>query len=1056
MPQQVHVSPFIINPPAELYTPARRRVSADFALRYANRQKIEENELKAFGLDLWRALNIDEAFDTAYRQACPAILPIILESQDAQLQQLAWECLYHPQHGFLAKQPHFTLSRRVPTQCVVTPIQQRPLKVLLFTSLPENLTEQGRLNVENEQAHVLEALLEPVQRGIVQLEVPDDGRFQTLQQFLKQGFDVVFLSGHGVFHDEQHLTEKYGEFCFEDDNGNAVMVRDSELAKAFRGQGVQCVVLSACESGQSASADLSTGLAQSLVNIGLPHVVGMRESVLDIAGIAFARAFCEAIAQQARVDEAVQAGRQAIERGDTVGEDLKNHWRELSVTQWSLPILWSRDPAMPLVDWGFEVKPLADTVLSSSLSGLPPLQRFIGRRRELREWRNRLESRQVKQLLITGEGGQGKTALVTYLAQRLQQKGFIVHVYSARPENSWTEFETLLQFSLNEVHTPEFTAKQEKCKTAKLFAQLLISTLQKQTQRKLVLIFDNLESLQDLKTHALTDETITTWLSVIQQMGDSAPTVLLTSRWKLPNWQTGHLSLCHVNYGDFIQFIYLHNIPLPSEKEARFKLLRELYQAFQGNFRGLEFFLKLLPDLSQTDREQLLTSIKTAQTDLQTNQLLEKIIQTALEADERELLRRLTVYTTAVPQEGVKKIALSEPQLKPVEHLLQRLSHYSLIECIFNPPLQREIFYCGAMVRLWIQAHLPPITTTLYSQAADYQRYLFETDKKNYEQALAVHEALTLAGKKAEADNFALDELVPYFYRVGLYRTLLEWVEPMQGGEDKAIEGRVLNWLGTTNHALGNYETALRYLQQSLAIRQEIGDKRGEGMTLNNISGIYWSQGDYETALRYLQQSLAIQQEIGDKSGEGTTLNNISQIYDARGDYETALRYLQQSLAIRQEIGDKSGEGTTLNNISQIYSARGDTETALRYLQQSLAIAQEIGDKSGEGTTLNNMATTAYARGDYETALRYLQQSLAIQQEIGDVAGLCATLFNMGHIHLQNEEVQEGIAKFIEVYRIAHKIGEAQVLQALEQLAKDWGQDGLNYWEQVSQQMSEP
>ena len=88
----------------------------------------------------------------------------------------------------------------------------------------------------------------------------------------------------------------------------------------------------------------------------------------------------------------------------------------------------------------------------------------------------------------------------------------------------------------------------------------------------------------------------------------------------------------------------------------------------------------------------------------------------------------------------------------------------------------------------------------------------------------------------------------------------------------------------------------------------------GKGYEPNRLQLIHI--GNYSTALKYLKQSLAIRQEIGDKSGEGTTLNNISQIYDARGDYDTALKYLKQSLAIRQEIGDKSGEGTTLNNMA--------------------------------------------------------------------------------------------------------------------------------------------
>jgi hypothetical protein len=48
------------------------------------------------------------------------------------------------------------------------------------------------------------------------------------------------------------------------------------------------------------------------------------------------------------------------------------------------------------------------------------------------------------------------------------------------------------------------------------------------------------------------------------------------------------------------------------------------------------------------------------------------------------------------------------------------------------------------------------------------------------------------------------------------------------------------------------------------------GDKAGEGTTLNNISQIYQARGD-STALKYLEQSLRIRQKIGDKAGEAVT-----------------------------------------------------------------------------------------------------------------------------------------------------------------------------------------
>ena len=160
----------------------------------------------------------------------------------------------------------------------------------------------------------------------------------------------------------------------------------------------------------------------------------------------------------------------------------------------------------------------------------------------------------------------------------------------------------------------------------------------------------------------------------------------------------------------------------------------------------------------------------------------------------------------------------------------------------------------------------------------------------------------------------------------------------------------------------------------------------------------------------------------------------------ALGQYSAALPYYEESLGIDRAIGDRAGEGATLNNMATAAHAQGDYPTALEFLRQSLDIRRAIGDRAGEGTTLNNMATAALAQGDTPTALEFLRQSLDIRRAIGDAAGLCATLFNMGHIHAQNDEVNEAFGAWVVAYQIAARIGYAQVLRALERLA---GQVGL-------------
>ena len=104
---------------------------------------------------------------------------------------------------------------------------------LLFTTLPDDLNpETKRLNVEEEQTQVQEALMPWISKGSVKLEMPDDGRFSTLKELLRN-FEphVLFLSGHGCFHDEPHSNEPpYGEFLFESELGTSEPIRDEEIA----------------------------------------------------------------------------------------------------------------------------------------------------------------------------------------------------------------------------------------------------------------------------------------------------------------------------------------------------------------------------------------------------------------------------------------------------------------------------------------------------------------------------------------------------------------------------------------------------------------------------------------------------------------------------------------------------------------------------------------------------------------------------------------------------------------------------------------------------------
>ena len=242
--------------------------------------------------------------------------------------------------------------------------------------------------------------------------------------------------------------------------------------------------------------------------------------------------------------------------------------------------------------------------------------------------------------------------------------------------------------------------------------------------------------------------------------------------------------------------------------------------------------------------------------------------------------------------------------------------------------------------------------------------------------------------------------------------------------DEKMYRGYYLLAAGYDLYRISRYKEALPLYEQSLSIRQEIGDKAGEGTTLNNISQIYKVRGDYATALKYLEQSLNISQNIGDKTQEGITLNNISQIYHDWGDYATALKHLKQSLRICRETGNRAVEGVTLNNIGEIHRVCGNYDTALPFYEQSLCISQEIGNKDKEWSVLNNIGLIYQAWGDYTSALRLYEQSLTISREIKNLAGEWTILNNIGQTYQAQVAYAAALTSYKHSLNICTEIGD--------------------------------
>lgn len=942
MPKFVHAEPFVIFPENDLIEkqPHLRHASAKLADDFAGRRVADDAALQALGAALWSALPADTSsrLAAAIKAAGADVLPIIVESPNASVQALPWETLYHPQRGFLARDPAFAFSRRsAPASATAKPARPAPLKVLLFTSLPDDLDpETERLDVEKEQERVQEALLPFVADGKVNLEIPDDGQLETLKDLLRR-FEphVLYLSGHGKFFQQPGGgRDPFGVFLFEDETGAGHPVDEDTLAEALTGSGAQMVVLSACESGKAASDDLNHGLARRLAALGIPHVIGMRESVLDAAGIQFADALCKALAGGERADVAIQAARASMTAsasGISRRESGAGVTAERLRGQWCLPMLISPDPARPAADWGMIAVPkVGKTAKAGKL-------RFIGRRKELRKYKHGLLTGALNRLFISGAGGHGKTALARKLAGELEARGYAF--FEWRADSDWRNFQTILEAELTDEAGrgyDRFAIKMQD-QPAKA-AERLFELLDEKFGGKAVLLFDNLESIQDDKTHHIADPVARAWLEAActDKMNF---VVLATSRWVLPDWQGEHLPLAGMNKGDFLRLaqdlaeLGQMNPLLLTERER----LERAYASLGHNPRGLEWLAAATLSMDAQEEQAFAEKLAQTQADLRLNMALEETLA-RLDPEAYALLRRAHAYAAPVPAEGLIKLGLQVTARTTPEAALESLLAFSLLETTENAQYETlEYALEPSLLEALREKDRLDEDPRAYAAAADYLLWLMQNERNTYPHLALTIEALRRAERHTEADRLTLDTLVGKYTLDGRYAELLtRWLPQTRNSSDKKTQAEAIGQTGKLHIHIGDYETALAYLKQSLDIMRQIGDKAGMCVTLFNMGHMYARAEKIQEAAGMWVNSYLLAKQIGYAEVLKSLANLAPQLGLPEGleGWEMLAGRMQSA-----EGGRQSAEGGRQNEESGKQNEEGNELEQIRDFVQGLAQA---------------------------------------------------------------------------------------------------------------------
>ena len=144
----------------------------------------------------------------------------------------------------------------------------------------------------------------------------------------REAFHVFHFVGHGFYRPDWGD----GVLVMEDRHGGPHEVTGEELGGLLSEYDqTRLAVLNACEGARSGARDPFAGVAQSLIQQGMPAVVAMQFEITDDAAVIFAHELYAAITDGFSLEAALTEARGAI-------RDAGNP------TEWGTPVLYSRAP----------------------------------------------------------------------------------------------------------------------------------------------------------------------------------------------------------------------------------------------------------------------------------------------------------------------------------------------------------------------------------------------------------------------------------------------------------------------------------------------------------------------------------------------------------------------------------------------------------------------------------------------------------------------------------------------------------------------------------------
>lgn len=191
---------------------------------------------------------------------------------------------------------------------------------------------------------------------------------------------------------------------------------------------------------------------------------------------------------------------------------------------------------------------------------------------------------------------------------------------------------------------------------------------------------------------------------------------------------------------------------------------------------------------------------------------------------------------------------------------------------------------------------------------------------------------------------------------------------------------------------------------------------------MTNQSTVLETLGQYNKAVGYCYDALALSDKMGYLDGAADCYNNLAIIFFRQKEYNKSLEHFNKVLENRKITNRPNELAAIYNNLGLVYFAKENLDKAMSHFLLAVDILKANHLEQQLASGYINLGGLLTEMGKFDEALTYYNKALEVMEQTNNQIGIANAKMSIGEFYLKkNNEIEKGISISLEGLELAKK-----------------------------------